>query len=155
MLNVRVLTATLGSGILGIADMVPTSCTVVHGAKTNISSPITVHIAVRSDWFSQDNSRRALWENCPNTGYSPAYTCSKKFDVGSTMTHELGHSIGLAHPSQTQAHTGTNVMGLAKCAVANDQATMCQNQDAYDSGVHRTHKRTFDGWDHTSASRAF
>ena len=158
-LAIRVRVEALPSGALGQAAVSPASCTVVHGSKVNLASLTVISLATRSDWFTQDDSRRALWESCPSNGYLPTYTCSKVYDVGSVITHELGHAIGLAHPSQTQAHVSlsgvVNVMALAKCSVVLDQATMCQSADATGGGVYRSHRRTFDAWDTSSVSRAF
>lgn len=119
--------------------------------KTAFPGTVYIDIAVRSDWFTQDNSRRAYWEGCPSRGYVPAYTCSKTMDAGSVMLHELGHSIGLAHPSQTDAHVGggSTAFSIAKCGVVNDQATMCQAANS-GSPQYRTHRRTLDTWDTTS-----
>lgn len=127
-------------------------CTTMHAPiKTAFPGSVYIDIAVRSDWFTQDDSRRAYWELCPDRDYAPAYTCSKTIDAGSVMLHELGHAIGLAHPSQTDAHLGggTTAFTIAKCGVVNDQATMCQ---AADSGApqYRTHRRTLEFWDTTS-----
>ncbi|GAB3129195.1 hypothetical protein GCM10027056_30710 [Glaciibacter psychrotolerans] len=156
--QVLVMVRSLDAGQLGLTIISPSSCEAVHGTKVNMGIPVVVHLATRNDWFTQDNSRRSLWEGCPGSGYSPTYTCSKTQDVGSTITHELGHVLGLAHPRQTDQHVNgtapSTVMSLAKCAVANDQATMCQAGDAAGSGIYRTHRRTLDNWDLNSLSHA-
>lgn len=147
--DIRVSVGNLGPGVLGYTNL-PLSCTGIHATLSNLSGT-QITIATRSDWFTQDDSRRGLWESCPTNGYSPTYTCSKTQDVGSVMTHELGHAIGLAHPRTTDAHLTTNypvhAMDIAKCAVLLDQATMCQAGDAAGSGQYRTHRRTLDDWD--------
>lgn len=140
--------------------MSPAGCDLsVHGTKVNFSNVITVDLAIRSDWFTQDNSRRALWEGCPSRGYTPTYTCSKVQDAGSVMLHEFGHAIGLAHPRQTDIHiygvAPNQVMSIAKCGVVLDQATMCQASDAPGGGQYRTHRRTLDTWDTSSIAASF
>lgn len=141
---------SLEEGVLGRANVSP-SCATVHGTRVDLANAISVQIAIRSDWFTQADSRRALWESCPASGYSPAYTCSKVFDFGSVMLHELGHAVGLAHPRQTDQHVNgtapSTVMALADCAVVLDQATMCQAQDSAGSNQYRSHRRTFHSWD--------
>ena len=148
--HVVVTYGTLGPGVLGFTDAGPCSNS-VHGTRVDLAQAIRITIAIRSDWFTQDDSRRALWESCPTSGYSPAYTCSKIYDFASVMLHELGHSVGLAHPSQTDdhiyGHHPASVMTLADCAVVLDQATMCQAQDSAGSNAYRTHRRTFHNWD--------
>ena len=144
---------SLEAGLLGRANMSP-SCTDVHGTRVDLANAISIQIAVRSDWFTQADDRRALWESCPNSSYSPVYTCSKVFDFGSVIMHELGHAVGLAHPRQTDDHVhGYNpgpVMTLADCGIVLDQATMCQAQDSSGSNQYRTHRRTFHSWDTAS-----
>ncbi|WP_375142129.1 M66 family metalloprotease [Microbacterium sp.] len=59
-----------------------------------------------------------IWENCPGSTYSGSCTCTKKYDVASTMVHERGHAVGLAHSRQTHstghgAAASTNAMRLA------------------------------------------
>ncbi len=155
--NILMKNVTLPNGILGRTYMQPESCAVVHGPKVNVEATIYVGVAIRDDWFTQDNSRRALWESCPANGYMPTYSCSKKVDVGSTMLHELGHTIGLAHPSSVEAHVtgGPSPMTTAKCTIANDQATMCQAADAAGGGLYRTHRRTVEDYDRASVQAHF
>jgi hypothetical protein len=148
---------SFGTSVLGYVAMSAT-CSTMHGTPT-VAFPGTLYadVDVRSTWFTQDDSRRALWESCPANGYSPAYTCSKEYDVGGVMLHELGHALGLGHPEHTDIHQfpggnipiGSTIAGqIAKCSVANDQATMC----AFLSGRYRSHWRTLDSWDTTSLS---
>jgi len=138
------------AGTLGQTEM-PAACAVIHGALQSMPATVTITIDTRSDWFTQDDSRRAYWEGCPNSAYSATYTCQKIQDVGSTMLHELGHAVGLHHPLEVvSSGHGSNAFSLAKCSVVNDQATMCSAGDASGSGAYRTHRRTLDGWDTTS-----
>jgi hypothetical protein len=151
---------SLEPGALGRTNVSPSGCdNSVHGSIVNLAESISVDLAVRSDWFTQDNSRRALWEACPSNGYVPAYTCSKEHDAGSVILHELGHGIGLAHPRQTDQHiygyAPNQVMALAKCGVVLDQATMCQAGDAAGGGRYRTHRRTLHSWDTSSIAAAY
>jgi hypothetical protein len=121
---------------------------------------VDVYIGVRSDWFTQDDSRRALWEGCPYNG-GPAYTCSKKHDFASTFVHELGHAIGsLVHPSVIDAHSGNmNATNIAQCKRVDFRgdplwrATMCASNSVTGSladNEYRTERRTLDSWDRES-----
>jgi hypothetical protein len=143
---------SLESGILGEAR-VGASCTVVHGSKKAMPVTVTIAIGVRSDWFTQDDTRRAYWEGCPGSTYAGSYTCLKKTDVGSTMLHELGHTIGLSHPRQvTNDGHGADAMAAGECYLTLDQATMCQASDVGSGGIYRTHRRTLHSYDFTSIS---
>ena len=53
------LTGTLADGVYGQAE-VGSGCTVVHGPKTGMPGLGFITIATRPDWFTQDDSRRAL-----------------------------------------------------------------------------------------------
>lgn len=118
--------------------------------------------AIPDGWFTQDNSRRQLWENCPYNGFEPAYTCSKKHDFGSSYTHELGHAIGrLAHPSEVDRHNGFLPGGgpatdLADCNRVDSRgdplwrATMCESDSApggFAADEYRSERRKLDPWD--------
>ena len=140
----------LGVGVLGEAR-VGAGCTSVHGSKVPMPVTVGIALATRSDWFAQDDSRRLYWEACPGSSYSSGYTCSKTVDVGSTMIHELGHAIGLAHPRQVvnDGH-GSGTLLAADCFVTLDQATMCQAGDLPGGGKYRSHRRTLHAWDLSS-----
>jgi hypothetical protein len=99
-------------------------------------------------WFTQDDSRRALWENCPNTG-TPAYTCSKKMDFESILTHELGHAMGIPHAQEVDNHQASlspNAPTIAGCGTTTDRATMCANI----AQQYRSSGRTLHQWDRDS-----
>ncbi|WP_156366575.1 hypothetical protein [Microbacterium sp. No. 7] len=70
------------------------------------------------------------------------YTCSKVYDAGSLWVHEMGHALGIPHPSNVSAKAQSE----AKCqSVPLDQASMCSTM-----AVYRTHFRTLDAWDTAS-----
>lgn len=109
-------------------------------------------------WFTQDNNRRSLWENCPYNGFQPAYTCGKKHDFGSTFTHEIGHAIGrIPHPNDIDVHSGNNLASaIAECARVDARgdplwrATMCASNSApggLAANEYRTERRTLHTWD--------
>jgi hypothetical protein len=58
-------------------------------------------------WFTQDDSRRALWEACGGD-YTSTYTCQRTDDLGGLVVHELGHTFMLEHADdhQTAASRG-------------------------------------------------
>ena len=140
----------LPSGTYGFA-YVSDYCRNVHGSSV-LQLPGTVYLAtaVRSDWFTQDDTRRAYWEGCPGSSYAGSYTCSKTMDFGSTALHEIGHAVGIPHPRSVSEHTATwgagSAWDLGACTNALDQATLCQSGDA-GAGTHRTHRRTLHSWD--------
>ena len=144
-----------GSNTVGITR-VPASCTVVHGTQSAMPGTVYIDLNVRTDWFTQGDNRRAWWEGCPSRATDASYTCTKRLDAGSVMTHEVGHAIGLAHPRQVDAHigSGNNTLTLADCSDPFDQATMCQAGDASPS-FYRTHRRTLHIWDVTSIAFAY
>lgn len=130
---------------------------VIHSTTNRTVRFADIYVSRRDEWFSQGNDRRALWENCPYNGYQPAYTCSKKHDVGSTIAHELGHAIGfIAHPDDIDAHGNAAAVALAECRRVNAngdplwRATMCPSNLApggQAANEYRTERRTLHAWD--------
>jgi hypothetical protein len=107
-------------------------------------------IASRPDWFTQPDTMRATWERCgSDLGFSidvsHLFLCTKLFDFGSVVAHELGHVLGLHHPDQIEP-LAPGASNDARCtppwANALSQATMCRTTYTY-----RSAGRTLDLWD--------
>ena len=92
-------------------------------------------------WFTQHDSRRGWWEtNCNPLTVAlnpPATTCTKPFDFGSTMAHELGHTLVLRHPYDVAGGTAA-----AHCSDIPWRATMCGGPQAF-----RSERRTLETYD--------
>ena len=69
------------------------SC-VMHSTSNDWLGFAHIRTDVHDDWWTQEDSRRAYWEDCPARNYLPAYTCSKDRDFESLLAHELGHALG-------------------------------------------------------------
>ena len=145
-------------GATTITTIVTNDC-ILHSTVDMRTVAAHIYITVRSDWFTQDNTRREYWETqCP-AGTGTPYTCSKWWDFGSTVTHEVGHALSLWwHPDQVSA--AANV--LAQCAAVDDNGrpiwrhTMCPSNSAgYWANRWRSERRTLDAWDRDSLSRTF
>jgi hypothetical protein len=119
---------------------VSSGCTVVHGSRVAIPQFFEIFVDPLPSWFTQDNSRRPIWEKCKLE--TSSYTCGKTQDAGGTILHELGHAMGLAHPESVDVHagSGTSVNTLAKCQTT-DAATMCPAMKW------RSNRRTLEVWD--------
>lgn len=143
----------LAGGTLGVTSRTALgggnlNCPVHGAADTDIYQSI-IDTDIRDTWFTQDNSRRATWEGCPN---ADDYTCSKTQDFGGMLTHELGHALGIAHPNEADTHNGggTRAMDAARCGNAATYNTMCPTQFQY-----RTAWRTLDDWDVETLRRLY
>ncbi|MGH9023772.1 MAG: hypothetical protein ACRDV9_11860 [Acidimicrobiia bacterium] len=117
-------------------------------------------ISPRDDWFAGPDDQAATWSGCSDQGFrgtNPGL-CSDLVDFGSTIVHELGHSLVLYHPESLDDIDGTahnspsSASSSAGCLDATGdfatQATMCQEQGAW-----RSDQRTFEAWDIETAQR--
>lgn len=119
----------------------------LHGTSDADLLRSTVTVAFRSDWFTQDDSRRAGWEGCSLDSYS----CSKHMDFGSLITHELGHAIGSAHSQDADGHNRNGSSSAeAQCSDSRLYATMCSGLVAHTSA-----KRTLHHYDIETLRRVF
>lgn len=120
----------------------------VHGnGDVDIYQSI-VDVDPRNEWFTQDDSRRAGWEGCT----LDAYTCSRIWDFGGVLTHEIGHALGIAHAEEADVHLGggTRAADDARCGDGRNYATMCANY------IQRTSAwRTLDVWDIETLRRLY
>jgi len=123
---------------------------------------VQIRIAPRNDWFTGDDNSTANWQNCGGStfrAFNPGL-CAPTVDFGSTMTHELGHSLVFYHPQTldqidnipiTRADSAT---AQAKCVEASGefdpQGTMCSGQ-----GQWRAEQRTLETWDIETMHRAY
>ena len=111
-------------------------CSLRGTSKHNLRQA-EVRVMPRSDWFTQDDPYRAAWEACGSN--FTGYTCSKRYDFGRVIGHELGHTLGLRHPEESATNLG--------CPGETDageprQPTMCQI-----TALHRSEGRSLEGWD--------
>ena len=137
------------------------SCS-VHGGSVQQLQYVIVDIRSRSDWFTQDNTRRAYWEGCPA---GTSYTCSKWFDFGSTITHELGHTLGLMHPQEVDIHNGESASNGTQALHAHcnsttiydgsDDSTICPAGGAASTSETRyeSSRRTLSAYDVAALAR--
>lgn len=117
-------------------------------------------ISPRDDWFSGPDDQTSTWGQCSDQGFRFANPelCSDALDFGSTIVHELGHSLVLYHPETLDEIDGvpysnpTSASSSAGCVDATGdfatQSTMCREQGAW-----RSDQRTFEAWDIETAQR--
>ncbi|HET7685910.1 MAG TPA: hypothetical protein VF062_00975 [Candidatus Limnocylindrales bacterium] len=108
-----------------------------------------VETAFYDHWFTQDDSRRSLWESCQANNFLPIYTCNKKQDFESILMHEFGHALQLWHPQWVDAHQpglSPDAAAIAACSSPTDRATMCENV----AQEYRSSGRTLHAWDRES-----
>ncbi|MDQ1515331.1 MAG: hypothetical protein QOE80_1161 [Actinomycetota bacterium] len=123
---------------------------------------VQIRIAPRNDWFTGDDNSTTNWQNCGGStfrAFNPGL-CTPTVDFGSTMTHELGHSLVFYHPQTLDqidnipVNRTDSASAQAKCVEASGefppQATMCSGQ-----GQWRAEQRTLETWDIETMHRAY
>ncbi len=67
---------------------------------------VQIRIAPRSDWFAADDNSTANWESCGGSTFRAVNPglCAATVDFASTLTHELGHALGLLPPADARRH---------------------------------------------------
>jgi hypothetical protein len=121
-----------------------------------------IWINIRPDWFTQPDSATGVWQMCADQGFraTNGQLCSDQVDFGSTMIHELGHTLVFYHPQTLDDIDGVPVdradsaSSNARCVEATGgfdaQSTMCAGQGAW-----RAEQRTFETWDVETAHRHY
>lgn len=145
-------------GATTITTIATNSC-VLHSTTDMQMRAAHVYLTPKDNWFTQDDSRRSYWEtNCP-AGTGTTYTCSKRWDFGSTFAHEMGHALAIAwHPDQINSSAND----IAECVRVDSsgrplwRATMCPSNSAgYWANRWRSERRTLHSWDTTSLRYTF
>lgn len=127
---------------------------------THTMAGARIVISPRDDWFSGPDAQASTWGQCSGEGFrlgNPGL-CSDVVDFGSTIVHELGHSLVLYHPESLDDIDGVSyaspdsASSSAGCVDAtgdfSTQSTMCQEQ-----GKWRSDQRTLEAWDTETAQR--
>lgn len=164
--NLRYRSSVFGGEAYATTMIDTTGCD-VHGFGRARINRVTIDVYPRTDWFTQDNSRRTYWEQqCPG-GTGTPYTCGKVYDFGSTIMHEFGHVFRITHPDAVDAAHGEGCCDgpdndRARCwnhrnHGAAAQATMCYADEpgAQSENRWRTERRTLDFYDSESLARHY
>ncbi len=108
----------------------------------------------RDDWYTAPDAQVSMWQMCDQEGFrstNPSL-CAYQVDFGSTMIHELGHTLVFLHPQTLDDVDGiplnapNSASSAARCVEATgsfpEQATMCSGQ-----GLWRGEQRDLETWD--------
>ena len=65
---------------------------------------VQIRFAPRTDWFAGDDNSSTNWENCGGSTFRAVNPglCGATVDFASTLTHELGHALGLLPPADAR-----------------------------------------------------
>ena len=121
-----------------------------------------VRISPRDDWFAGDESATGVWQMCADPNFQPpsASVCEDSVDFGTTIVHEMGHTLAIYHPQtldaidQVPPEQADSATSWAACAEVtknfDTQSSMCDGQTLYDSDG-----RTLETWDVESVHRLY
>lgn len=121
-----------------------------------------VRMSPRDDWFTGADAQTGVWQMCADPTFQPSSpaVCEDAVDFGTTMVHELGHTLAVYHPQTLDEIDGVpkersdSASTLAVCgevtADYDNQSTMCDGQTLYDADG-----RSLETWDVESVHRLY
>lgn len=121
-----------------------------------------VRMSLRDDWFTGPDSATGVWQMCGDPNFQPpsASVCEDSVDFGTTIVHELGHTLAVYHPQTLDAidrvppeEPGSATSWAACGQVTKNfdaQSSMCDGQTLYDADG-----RSLETWDVESVHRLY
>ena len=122
--------------------------------RANTMKKALIYMNPRDDWYTAPDTQVGMWQMCDQEGFRAANAslCADQVDFGSTIVHELGHTLVLLHPQTLDQVDGTpqaspgSASTAARCVEATgsfaEQATLCSGQ-----GLWRGEQRDLETWD--------
>lgn len=121
-----------------------------------------VRMSPRDDWFTGPEAQTGVWQMCADPTFQPSKpaVCEDSVDFGTTMVHELGHTLAVYHPQtldvidgvpKEQADSATTLAACGEVTTNFDaQSTMCDGQTLYDADG-----RSLETWDVETVHRLY
>lgn len=136
--DIRIRYANPSTGQPANAFITSSNGCVLQSTQDSDITALRIDISIRTDWFTQPDSRRAAFEAC--TSITTIDPCNRRYDFGETITHELGHALGMGEAQDAPQGSTAGV-----CTIGSSRATMCSGLMSWE-----TARRTPNAYDRES-----